>query len=199
MNPAASLALAPGFADPESDGQALFRAVLEAMSHPGRILRPACDLTPPRPFAPLAGAVALTLCDAETPLWLDPRFAAAAGWLRFHCGAPIVEAAEQAGFAFLDGAALPEGMDAFPAGSALSPEDGVTLVIAVEALGQGQEFILSGPGIDGEALLSVSGLSPHFWRQRRQQEDLFPMGRDAILVAPDGLVGLPRTTRCREG
>ena len=199
MSPVASLALTPGFADPESDGQALFRAVLEAMSHPGRILRPACDLVPPKPFPALAGAVALTLCDAETPLWLDPRFAAAAGWLRFHCGAPIVDAAEQATFAFLDGSALPEDMDRFPAGSALSPEDGATLVIAVEALGQGQEFILSGPGIDGEVLLSVSGLSPLFWQQRRQQVDLFPMGRDAILVASDGLVGLPRTTRCREG
>jgi len=199
MNPAASLVLAPGFADPESDGQALFRTVLEAMSHPGRILRPGCDLTPPQPFAPLAGAVALTLCDAETPLWLDPRFAAAAGWLRFHCGAPIVADAALAAFVFLDGGALPEEMDAFPAGSALSPEDGATLVIAVEALGQGQEFILSGPGLDGHAQLRVSGLEPRFWEHRARQAALFPMGQDAILVAPEGLVGLPRTTRVKEG
>ena len=37
--------------------------------------------------------MALTLCDHDTPVWLDPVLAASeavAGWLRFHTGAPLV-------------------------------------------------------------------------------------------------------------
>jgi alpha-D-ribose 1-methylphosphonate 5-triphosphate synthase subunit PhnH len=37
-------------------------------------------------------ALALALCDADTPLWHDGG-AAVADWLRFHTGAPLAPAA----------------------------------------------------------------------------------------------------------
>ena len=191
--------LTPGFAEPEADAQGLFRAVLDAMSHPGKRLAPRLDLAPPAPLLPLAGATALTLCDAETPIWLDPAFAPAMDWLRFHCGAPIVAEAERAAFAFLQGATLPDALDRFPAGTALSPEDGATLVIAVDGFAGGSRYILTGPGIEGEAALTVAGLAPRFLDHRQMQAGRFPMGHDAILVAPDGLACLPRTTQMRKG
>ncbi len=84
--------LTPGFADPVLDGQATFRAVLEAMSRPGRIQRAGSALRPPAPLNQAAAAVLLTLADADTGFAHDAG-AAAEAWLRFHCGMPLVPAA----------------------------------------------------------------------------------------------------------
>ena len=85
--------LYPGFADPVRDGQAVFRAVMDAMARPGRIHRIAAPLTPPAPLARATAAVLLTLVDGETPLWLDEPAAAAWEWVSFHCGAHRAEMA----------------------------------------------------------------------------------------------------------
>src|SRR6202011_4552509 len=90
--------LADGFADPVPDAQRCFRAVLDAMAHPGRITR-ATGVTPPAPLSSAAGAVLLTLVDHETPLWLDPDARVARRWIEFHCGAPIVSDPASCGFA----------------------------------------------------------------------------------------------------
>ena len=54
--------LSPGFADPVLDAQASFRAILEAMSRPGRIQRIDARITPP---APLCTAAAAALLDVS--------------------------------------------------------------------------------------------------------------------------------------
>jgi len=77
--------LSPGFADPVTSAQACFRAVLDAMAHPGRI-KTAPEVTAPAPLCAALGAVLLTLVDPETPLWLDPEAAAARAWIGFHTG-----------------------------------------------------------------------------------------------------------------
>jgi hypothetical protein len=86
----------PGFTDPVQDGQSCFRAVLEALSRPGRIQTLDSALTPPAPLHPATAAVLLTLVDTETPLHHDAG-AEADAWLRFHCGCPMAPVGE-AGF-----------------------------------------------------------------------------------------------------
>ena len=87
--------LRPGFADPVLDSQACFRAVLDALSHPGRIATLAALDSPP-PLDPATAAVVLTLVDAESPLWLDDAAGAARDWIGFHCGAALVPQARAA-------------------------------------------------------------------------------------------------------
>ena len=85
-----SAMLEAGFADPVRDAQRCFRAVLDAMARPGRIAH-VSGVTPPSPLDVATAAVALTLVDHETKLWLDPAAGAAREWLRFHCGAPLTD------------------------------------------------------------------------------------------------------------
>ena len=104
--------LTAGFADPVFAAQATFRAVLDAMARPGSIQRIDTALTPPPPLARGAAAVALTLADHDTPVWLGADLAAHPGiaeWLRFHCGCEIVAEPALAAFAFTaDAGAVPE-------------------------------------------------------------------------------------------
>ena len=89
---AAAPALAPAFADPVDNAQAVFRAVMDAMARPGTAQTLAPALAPPAPLSRSAGAIALTLLDYESPFWLDETLSRqrdVAQWLRFHTGAPI--------------------------------------------------------------------------------------------------------------
>src|SRR5262249_60503765 len=83
--------VAPAFADPVRTSQAVFRAVMDAMAHPGSIVATCGLAQAPQPLGLAAAAVALTLFDYETPMWLDAALAPApeiAGWLRVHNRAP---------------------------------------------------------------------------------------------------------------
>ena len=61
-----------GFADPVHDAQTCFRAVLDAMSHPGRITS-VSGVTAPPPLNNAAGAVLLTLVARSIPLMIAGR------------------------------------------------------------------------------------------------------------------------------
>jgi alpha-D-ribose 1-methylphosphonate 5-triphosphate synthase subunit PhnH len=188
--------LSPGFADPVLDAQAAFRAVLEAMSRPGRVVAAGSALRPPAPLMPAAAAVLLALADADTPLWSDAGEEAQA-WLRFHCGAPFVAAAPEAAFALASGA--PPALEALAAGSDEKPQHGATLVLQVAALDPGSGWRLTGPGIAHEHRLSVGGAPAGFvaaWAANRAR---FPRGVDVVLCAGDRLAALPRTVAIEEG
>jgi alpha-D-ribose 1-methylphosphonate 5-triphosphate synthase subunit PhnH len=189
-------ALTPGFADPVLDGQAAFRAVLEAMSRPGRIVMAGGALRPPAPICAAAAAVLLALADADTPLWSDAG-ADAEAWLRFHCGAPIVAAPGDA--AFVVATATPPALDALQAGTEEKPQHGATLVLQVAALEAGHGWRLAGPGIEHEHRFAVSGAPEGFvtaWAANRAR---FPRGVDVVLCAGDRLAALPRTVTIEEG
>jgi alpha-D-ribose 1-methylphosphonate 5-triphosphate synthase subunit PhnH len=187
----------PGFADPVRDAQAAFRAVLDAMAHPGRIVALPAALagSPPAPFGAAATAAVLTLCDLDTPLWLDEASAGAAGYFSFHCGAPLAAAPAEARFALIaDPAAMPP-LDAFALGTDEYPERSATLVIEVSGLANGAGTVLRGPGIRDDAQLGVAGLPARFWAERSALSALFPRGIDVLFVTGDSLAAVPRSTR----
>src|SRR5262249_24835127 len=114
--------LAPGFSDPVTDAQACFRVVLEAMAHPGRVLDLPIDLGAPMPLGEAAAAIGLTLCDLETPIWLDRLLEPITQYLCFHCGAEVVASPEQSRFAFVGDAAELPTLDQFALGSDEYPD-----------------------------------------------------------------------------
>ncbi len=193
--------LGRGFAQPVHDAQQVFRAVLEAMSRPGRIQAlPAAVLDPLE--TPALGrattAVLLTLLDAETRLWLHPslRSEAARAYLQFHTGVMQADDAARAGFAIIEADhATPALWQALPSGSDAVPQDGATLIVEVPSLDEGLTLSLSGPGVETVQPLRVAGLHAGFWQARRQMEASFPLGIELILTCGDRLAALPRSTR----
>jgi alpha-D-ribose 1-methylphosphonate 5-triphosphate synthase subunit PhnH len=185
--------LEPGFADPVHDAQASFRAVLDAMAHPGRVVTMPARLPFSLPLGTAAVAVALSLCDADTPVWLDPAAAGAASYLTFHCGAPLAATPSEASFAFVaDPAAMP-ALYSFALGSDEYPERSATLVIEVSSLADGDGVRLRGPGIEDEARLAVAGVPARFWAERAALAELFPRGLDMVFACGDALVAVPRS------
>jgi len=185
----------PGFADPVTDAQGCFRAVLDAMARPGRIHELGVRLTPPVPLAPASAAVLLTLVDHETPLWLDPDAADSREWIAFHCGAPPAPGPEACAFAMA--LSLPD-LAVLPAGSHETPERSATIILQVRAFTAGRHFRLEGPGLREPTVLAIDGLPVDFagvWQQNRAR---FPLGVDIILCAGTRLAALPRSVTVQE-
>jgi alpha-D-ribose 1-methylphosphonate 5-triphosphate synthase subunit PhnH len=187
--------LEPGFADTVRDAQACFRAVLDAMAHPGRIVRMPNALPVTVPLGPAAAAIALSLCDIDTPIWLDEASSAAAGYLTFHCGAPMTRSPAEALFAFAGDAATLPPLEAFSLGSDEYPERSTTLVIEVGGLANDGGAVLRGPGILDEMRLGAAGLPARFWSERAALAELFQRGLDVLLTCGDALAALPRSTQ----
>ncbi len=84
-------ALTGGFADPVFDAQSVFKMMMDAMARPGTVQTVVSDITPPAPLGIAAGAIGLTLCDHDTPVWLSTGLAKSTmpEWLSFHTGTAV--------------------------------------------------------------------------------------------------------------
>jgi alpha-D-ribose 1-methylphosphonate 5-triphosphate synthase subunit PhnH len=194
--------LALGFAEPVLDAQRVFRAVMEALARPGTVQALACPLAPPAPLTPELAAVALTLVDHETPLWLDEGLRAAPGvaeYLRFHAGAPIVETPASAAFALVADPLRMPPFEAFAPGTPDYPDRSTTLILSLERLSPGPGFTLQGPGIESHAELDAAPLPPDFVTRWAANRADFPLGLDLILTSRGRVAGLPRSTAISEG
>lgn len=158
---------------------AAFEALMWAMARPGTVQ------TLPEGMADLA----LALLDRETRAHVeDPvlarRIAAT--------GAAIVPAdkADHAFCATTEGAMA--ALAVLPAGSALYPDEGATLVLPA-VIGTGAALRLTGPGIEGKADLRLGDLPEGFF-DLRSARCSYPAGIDIVFVSGRRIVALPRST-----
>lgn len=190
--------LPPGFADKVLSAQSIFRSVMEAMARPGTVQHVTASVGVPAPLMRGTAAIALTLFDHDTPIWLDPllQTTAVVQWLKFHTAAPIVADPSVASFALVaDGRALPD-LDRFSLGSNDYPDRSTTVILQVESLTRGEPYELRGPGIESVAVLNAAISPPDLFERLAINAALFPRGLDVLLVADDAVVAIPRTTRC---
>ena len=187
--------IATGFPDPVHDAQHTFRNALEAIARPGRL-----QTLPVLPQAlsglqPAAAAIALSLVDFETPVWLSPGCEGAADFLRFHCGCPLVTEPGQACFAFAAGWHEVPPLARFNLGSDTAPEASTTLVVEVALLETSGPLVLSGPGIEHRHRLTGAAIPEARIAERAALQTLFPRGIDLFLTHDRQVCALPRTTR----
>jgi alpha-D-ribose 1-methylphosphonate 5-triphosphate synthase subunit PhnH len=158
---------------------AAFEALMWALARPGTVQ------TLPDGMADLA----LALLDRETRVHAeDPALAG----LVAQTGAALVTAG-RADHAFCTTAAgAMAALAVLPAGSALYPDDGATLVMAAR-IGTGARLRLTGPGIDGQAEVLLGDL-PEGLFDLRSARCRYPEGIDMVFVDGRRIVGLPRST-----
>jgi len=190
--------LPAGFADKVLSAQSTFRSVMDAMARPGTVQQVIASVGTPGPMMRGTAAIALTLFDHDTPVWLDTRMSESsevAKWLKFHSGAPVLDDASVCHFALIgNGSALPD-LSRFSFGTNEYPDRSTTLILQVDSLKHGSAFELRGPGIDGTALLRAMIEPVDLFERLAINEALFPRGIDVVLVSGEAIVAIPRTTR----
>ena len=187
--------MAQTLSNPVFASQAAFRSVLDAMARPGTI-HPIATESAPSPLSAGAAAIALALCDHDTPVWLDAtlRSAPVLEWLRFHCGSPVVDAPSDAAFAFVQSATDLRLAD-FNIGTSDYPDRSTTIVMQVASVNSGAGLTLTGPGIADRRTLHVDGLPADFHVQLTANRAHFPCGVDLLLIADSEMAALPRSVR----
>ena len=194
--------LPAGFADKVLSAQSTFRSVMDAMARPGSVQRIASVAGAPGAMMRGTAAIALTLFDHDTPIWLDSLLSATpdvAKWLKFHTSAPVVTDSSIASFALVGDPENLPGLDRFAFGSNEYPDRSTTLILQVEGLTDGPVVELRGPGIDGAATLRASIQPRDLFERLAVNATLFPRGIDVVLVHDDSIVAIPRTTRLARG
>ena len=94
-----------------------------------------------------AGAIALTLCDHDTPVHLSPAMieAGVQGWLAFQTGALITGERTEAAFAFFEQDAAIPPLSTFSTGTQEYPDRSTTVVLELPSLTDGAELRLRLP------------------------------------------------------
>jgi alpha-D-ribose 1-methylphosphonate 5-triphosphate synthase subunit PhnH len=190
--------LPAGFADKVLSAQSTFRSVMDAMARPGSVKRIVAAAGAPAALMRGTAAIALTLFDHDTPVWLDPLLTATSdvtNWLKFHTGAPVIADSSICSFALVGDAKTLPALDRFSFGTNEYPDRSTTLILQVDSLTHGPSIELRGPGIDGTAVLQAAIQPPDLFERLAINAVLFPRGIDMVLVHDDAIVAIPRTMR----
>jgi len=186
--------------DPLFAGQALFRRILEATARPGLVV-PLGDIVlgVPSPRLRSACALLLAIMDREVTFHVSgPGAERLREYLRFNTGAHIVELGA-ADFVLVTASGAP--WEGARRGTLEAPHEGATVVCAPLVVGcapAAADVTLSvrGPGVAGEARLSIQGLTRDdlapLWARHE-----FPLGVDLWLAADGHLAVIPRSARCQ--
>jgi alpha-D-ribose 1-methylphosphonate 5-triphosphate synthase subunit PhnH len=195
--PNKTAALTGGFPDAVFDSQSIFKMLMDCMSRPGSRQTVGPDVAPPAPLNIATGAILLTLCDTDTPVWLSAPLAksVAASWLAFHAGAPATPEKAEARFALIEQGSGLSSLALFSQGTQEYPDRSTTVLLEVGSLDDGRDMVLSGPGIRDSATIKVSGLPETFQRSWAENRAIFPRGVDVILTCGRDFICLPRTAR----
>lgn len=184
-----------GFNSAAIDSAHAFRAIMQAMSRPGLPSAYTTALAPPAPFHATTAAVALTLCDFQTPVWISPALSndVVLRYLRFHTGAPVTSRIEEAKFAFIAVEEDLPALDLLAQGTHEYPDRSATLVVQAQRFNT-RDVELSGPGIRGRLGFGVEGVPSSFWNAMAQNHGRFPIGVDVIFTTPEALAAVPRSS-----
>jgi alpha-D-ribose 1-methylphosphonate 5-triphosphate synthase subunit PhnH len=184
-----------GLEDVAIDSAIIFRASLDALAHPGRIVAMTRRLDPPAPLYQTTAALGVTLCDFDTPMWIAPELysPAVADYMRFRTGVPIRNEIAGARFLFCNHLSAVSALMSADRGTAEYPDRSATLIIQVDSFDDPSTVALSGPGIANAQPFAAARIGEEFWRAAAANHVLYPLGADFIFASPDAIAGLPRS------
>jgi len=179
--------------------------MLDSLSRPGTIsqLTALESVDVPRCIIPL-----LAIVDVETRFAVIDNISTAHNWsalIGSATGAPPASLAESSWVVALSEPTR-DNMEDLPRGSALAPERGCGLVVGCALLSEGfdhcdatQEstsIALTGPGVDGQKIVTISGISNYFFESLCDLNGSFPAGVDVWMVDQcSQILALSRSTQ----
>ncbi|MEI7882332.1 MAG: phosphonate C-P lyase system protein PhnH [Actinomycetota bacterium] len=183
----------------------VFRSMLDSLSRPGTIAQLTAleSVDVPRCIIPL-----LAIIDVETRFAVIDNKSTSHDWsalIGSATGAPPASLAESSWVVALSEPTR-DNMEDLPRGSALAPERGCGLVVGCASLSEGfdqgdatQEstsIALTGPGVDGQKIVTISGISNYFFESLCDLNGSFPAGVDVWMVDQSGqILALSRSTQ----
>jgi alpha-D-ribose 1-methylphosphonate 5-triphosphate synthase subunit PhnH len=183
----------------------VFRSMLDSLSRPGTIsqLTALESVDVPQCIIPL-----LAIVDVETRFAVIDNSSTSLNWTELigsATGAPPASLAESSWVVALSEPTR-DNMEDLPRGSALAPERGCGLVVGCASLSEGfdqgdatQEstsIALTGPGVDGQKIVTISGISNYFFESLCDLNGSFPAGVDVWMVDQSGqILALSRSTQ----
>ena len=167
--------------------QQSFRLLMDAFSYPGevRVLEPVSDYC-------AAEQIVACLVDSEVSLYAEDGLLEDAFIRVLRTG---IANTDQADFLLLSGEEFREDIE--PNISTLEcPEEGATVILKVKGFSKESESVykISGPGVPGSILVGVEGLDSQWISARNEWCAHFPLGVDMILVSPDQVMAIPRSS-----
>lgn len=187
-------------AEPVAVAQQTFRALLTAMAKPGTVLTLVS-----RPGESPEEAIAFALVDHEVAFAVvGKRHIEGAGAgavsvarrITLRTGSTESEVADAA-FVFAYTPLTASTWDLVRRGTLEYPDSGATVVYILPHVGAGRLVLtLTGPGIETEQRLALTGLPASEFVSRNEACDDYPMGVDCIFVDDEGHVAcLPRSSK----
>lgn len=190
----------PPISQPAALEQRTFRSLLSAMSMPGTI--EVLTNTSSAAISTDAGwdgvvAIAQTFLDHEVTFHVTVEDGAALEEAILRRTGARTAPLDRAGYVFTDTANARRAVVHAVEGALEEPEHSATVVIRCDNVGAGDLALrLSGPGVDGEIVLTLDGLDREVFEARNERTGPFPTGIDLLLVDGEGRVsGLPRSTQ----
>ena len=187
-----------GFSDAVFNSQEVFRALMDAMASPGRVIEIGNLAVAPSPISSVAASVAATLFDHDATVWCDKSITgsvAAIGWLKFHTGLELTSNPSDAQFALIGDLNTMPSLESFAKGTSEYPDRSTTIILQLDGFNGSEELTLSGPGIEDTQGFAPSQLPKMFVDQWAANRGAFPRGIDLVFAGKGALAALPRTTR----
>ena len=185
----------PGFADPVLGSQAAFRAIMTAMSEPGRVVPHDTTVDAPAGLNHGLAAVILTLVDSDTPIAVlagaDDK-PGIDGWIRFHTGAPVVADPAAAIFVVHARPNQPVDFGSLSGGEPEAPHLSATVLYAVDTFGM-PGVRVSGPGNPTPRAFGIAPVPEGFWTAIAENAARRPLGVDVIFASADSVAAIPRS------
>ena len=183
------------------DTQEVFRTILHCMSRPGTIGNIEEIGKPVRQFGHCQHSTivtAITLLDAEVNFHVISENATAIGDYLSAFTLSKVADVHTADYIFIMNDAKKQTIsDIFnkaKKGTLLNPHQSATIIVEIDALSNGNDLLLEGPGIQNTKNVKIDG--SEFWiMERAEVNKEYPLGVDMVLIDPESnMMCLPRTT-----
>jgi len=189
------------------DSQKIFRSLLYAFAHPGRVVKISdLKIAPPLNISRASAGILFTLLDLEVGFSVSAsnkkQKEKTEEYFIINTGARLKNL-ESADFILALGE-LPQ-LERIKKGSLVCPDQGATIIYIIEEINESLlgvnsiSLTLSGPGINGKRVLSLKGLKKQEVMKIIEVNKDFPLGIDFVFVGRKGkFFAIPRSTKIVE-